>query len=673
MTTPYLYYQIYKQANKMKKLVAVIIALCSWLSVSGQDIDSLYLEFKHSEGQRFIELANEIMAAGGGPAFTDEAPRDEVIAMVARMMIMYDYDLQRFESVVRRATEASEIYRSMGDTLNLAGCIYTLAIAHQRLGNNDKAIDNYYESADLLEAIGADASKRRYRYALNSIAGIYLAIGNLEMAEQLFDRCLAMINDMESERDNMIDRATYLSNLSKVYGFQAALLTGREREEKLAEAVRSAESAYELSERYDDEAEKLVERLTSLAQACIASGRYTRAEETIGRAYAMAEENSLTYWQCVILQNYAYLASESGNRPLADNYYSRAIRIAEDNGYNELLQQIMEKAYLNERTANPARALDYYERFVALRDSVVNQETLLRIDEFQVQYDVQGKELEIVRQQAEIGRHESRQLMFIGGLAAAVLLLALLGYVIVLRNRRNRALAEANETKDKFFGIISHDLKNPAIAQRDALQMLVNHSGEWDAASLATYYRELLKSADGQVELLYNLLNWAQVQTGRMPYHPVPFDLAAALRPDIDLVRSMAGRKGVAFEAVMPESVLITGDSSMIATVVRNLLTNAVKFTAAGGTVSLNIELSSDGGYSVAVRDTGVGMSWEQIAGLFRIDSRRATMGTAGEQGSGLGLIVCRELLEKHGTHLDIESEEGKGSEFRFTLHERDN
>ncbi len=652
----------------MKKLVAVIIALCSWLSVSGQDIDSLYLEFKHSEGQRFIELANEIMAAGGGPAFTDEAPRDEVIAMVARMMIMYDYDLQRFESVVRRATEASEIYRSMGDTLNLAGCIYTLAIAHQRLGNNDEAIESYYESADLLEAIGADASKRRYRYALNSIAGIYLSIGNLEMAEQLFDRCLEMINDMESERDNMIDRATYLSNLSKVYGYQAELLMGREREEKLVEAVSSAESAYELSERYDDDAEKLVERLISLAQACIASGQHTRVKEILGRAYAMAEENSFTYWQCVILQNYAYLASESGNRSLTDDYYSRAIRIAEDNGYNELLQQIMEKAYLNERTANPARALSYYERFVALRDSVVNQETLLRIGEFQVQYDVQGKELEIVRQQAEIGRHESRQLIFIGGLATAVLLLALLGYVIVLRNRRNHALAEMNATKDKFFSIISHDLKNPAIAQRDALGLLASHVGEWDTATLAKYSDELVKSSDRQVELLYNLLNWAQVQTGKMPYRPIRFDLVAGLRPEFDMVRGMASRKGVVLEAKVPDAAIVTGDANMIATVVRNLLTNAVKFTPAGGRVTLCIE-PAQGGWTVSVADTGIGMTEEQLRSLFRLGSLSPRTGTAGEQGNGLGLIVSRELIARHGSELRIESISDRGSCFCFTIH----
>ena len=106
-----------------------------------------------------------------------------------------------------------------------------------------------------------------------------------------------------------------------------------------------------------------------------------------------------------------------------------------------------------------------------------------------------------------------------------------------LRNKRNSVLAEMNATKDKFFPIISHDLKNPAIAQRDALQQLISYSKEWNVELLSEYYEELLKSANGQVELLYNLLNWAQVQTGRMPFNPTQFDLSEALRSDIVLTQ----------------------------------------------------------------------------------------------------------------------------------------
>jgi signal transduction histidine kinase len=263
-------------------------------------------------------------------------------------------------------------------------------------------------------------------------------------------------------------------------------------------------------------------------------------------------------------------------------------------------------------------------------------------------------------------------------------------------SERNNSLSEMNATKDKFFSIISHDLRNPVVAQRDALQMLVQNSGSWDVNTLTTYYHELLKSADGQVELIYNLLGWAQLQTGRITYNPSTFNLAHRLRSDIALIRNIAEKKGVGFAVSIPDDADIIGDGAMLSIVVRNLLTNAVKFTKGAsppdtpngkvGTVTLNVTPIDGGddtrrdamhcvsttsiitGYIIAISDTGIGMSAEQIGNLFRLDSARSRKGTAGEQGSGLGLIVCRELLEKHGSELHVESEEGKGSRFWFKV-----
>ena len=196
-----------------------------------------------------------------------------------------------------------------------------------------------------------------------------------------------------------------------------------------------------------------------------------------------------------------------------------------------------------------------------------------------------------------------------GGIVFAVAILFLLGYLLRLRNRRNQALtdlnialsertealsernsalterndalAEMNTTKEKFFSIISHDLKNPALAQRDALQLLVDNADLWNADTIKRYYHRLLNSADEQVELLYHLLNWAQVQTGRMEYTPSPLDLTAYLRSDLSLIRTMAEKKNIAFVVNIPPNAIVTADRNILATVVRNLLTNAVKFTPA--------------------------------------------------------------------------------------------
>ena len=243
----------------------------------------------------------------------------------------------------------------------------------------------------------------------------------------------------------------------------------------------------------------------------------------------------------------------------------------------------------------------------------------------------------------------------------------MLVYIVILRTRRNRQLSEINAIKDKFFSIISHDLKNPVIAQREALQTLVECVHIMDTDTLSDFLRKILKSADGLTDLLKNLLTWAKIQTGRDIFHPVPFNLVSALQPDIEVVISMADNKEIVFEVQTPLIAVVNGDFNMLVTVVRNLLTNAVKFTASGGKVSLQIN-ESKGKYYVSVSDTGVGMTHEQVQNLFHIDRQPLREGTAGEQSSGLGLILCHEMLRKHGCELQVESEEGKGSRFWFHL-----
>ena len=334
----------------------------------------------------------------------------------------------------------------------------------------------------------------------------------------------------------------------------------------------------------------------------------------------------------------------------------------------------------------------YYKELEKVEVAIANASTQRASEEMAAKYETEKKELEIENQKQVIARQNIERSLLAGGIVVAVLILSLLWYLLRLRNRhnkglaeRNDALAEMNATKDKFFNIISHDIKNPAIAQRDALKRLVKSAFQWDADTLAKYYNSLLESAEGQVELVYNLLGWAQLQTGRMIFQPATFNLAASLRADIALIRGMAEKKGIAFAAQIADDADVTGDSNMIAAVVRNLLSNAVKFTPAGGMVTLEIiglppapppieggeNFPPSGGLKgacISISDTGVGMSHEQIDNLFRLDVAHSRRGTAGEQGSGLGLIVCKELLEKHNTVLHVESETGKGSKFWFTM-----
>ena len=326
------------------------------------------------------------------------------------------------------------------------------------------------------------------------------------------------------------------------------------------------------------------------------------------------------------------------------------------------------------------KAYDYMHKYQLSFLKIADETMHSALQEMEVKYDVQQKELQISNQQLEIKQHQTRQYLFISGLILAGLLVTMLVIIVMMRTRRNRILAEMNAVKDKFFSIISHDLKNPAAAQRDALQLLVNDADQLDKNTLTNYYQELFKSANSLVELLKNLLNWAQLQTKREFYQPASFDLVDAIQPDINVIKSMAEHKNITFEALLPPDALIMADENMMITVIRNLLANAVKFTSAGGTVTLEVEKmekaegkkqKAEGkkqkGYIVSVSDTGIGMSAVETQCIASLQTR-SKPGTAGEQGTGLGLIVCKEMLEKNGSKLNVESEEGKGSKFWFTV-----
>jgi len=319
--------------------------------------------------------------------------------------------------------------------------------------------------------------------------------------------------------------------------------------------------------------------------------------------------------------------------------------------------------------------IKYRSKWEEIGNMMETKTAVIAAAEMSAKYETAKKELQIERQQQVIASQKVQRSLLVTGIAISIVFLVLLWHMLRLRTRRNRALADLNATKDKFFSIISHDLRNPAVTQRAAIQMLLDNAPLWDTDTLNVYFRSLLKSADGQVNLLYNLLNWAQVQTGQMPFQPTPFDLVAELNKlDVSLLCNMAERKKISFIVTMPREAIVTGDANMLLTVMRNLLTNAIKFTASGGTVTLDVSPCGDeksaasAAFTVSISDTGVGMSAEQIRNLYGIDRQHSRHGTAGETGAGLGLIVCRELLGKHYSELNVESEEGTGSRFWFVL-----
>jgi signal transduction histidine kinase/ligand-binding sensor domain-containing protein len=228
-------------------------------------------------------------------------------------------------------------------------------------------------------------------------------------------------------------------------------------------------------------------------------------------------------------------------------------------------------------------------------------------------------------------------------------------------------LMELNATKDKFFSIISHDLKNPFASLLSISELMVENFDDADREDHRAGFQKMHQSVKHLLDLLENLLTWSRSQRGRIKYDPVRFNLTTLIRENVNLHKLLAEKKGIMLLSPDNQDIYAYGDRDMINSVIRNLMTNAVKFTDRDKKVEVKVE-PRDGDVEVSIVDEGVGIEEENLKRLFRIDEKFKSTGTAGERGTGLGLIICQEFVEKHGGEISVRSEPGRGSTFSFTI-----
>jgi len=234
-------------------------------------------------------------------------------------------------------------------------------------------------------------------------------------------------------------------------------------------------------------------------------------------------------------------------------------------------------------------------------------------------------------------------------------------------SQREVALQKLNAEKDKFFSIIAHDLKSPFNSIVGFSELLLEQVRANEFSGIEKYAEIILQSSDRAMNLLMNLMEWSRSQTGRMVFNPEYFELVNLIHETVHLFTDISDLKLITIRQILPQNAPVFADKAMISTVLRNLISNAIKFTMAGGDIQISIE-EKNKEVLVAVKDNGLGLSKNSIQRLFRIDDTVSTPGTQNEVGTGLGLILCKEFIEKHQGKIWVDSEEGKGSTFYFSL-----
>ena len=229
-------------------------------------------------------------------------------------------------------------------------------------------------------------------------------------------------------------------------------------------------------------------------------------------------------------------------------------------------------------------------------------------------------------------------------------------------------LRDLNATKDKFFSIIAHDLRSPFNGFLGLTQIMAENLQSLKMAEVQNISVRMRDSATNLFRLLENLLEWALMQQSLIPFKPNVQELRPIVAESIWMTLEYAKNKDIEISYTIPDNLSVFADRNMLQTVIRNLASNALKFTPKGGKVSLLAKDSGDMNVEISIRDTGIGMSQKIIDNLFHIDVRTNRKGTEGEYSSGLGLLLCNEFIGKHGGKIWVESEEGKGSVFYFTI-----
>jgi PAS domain S-box-containing protein len=233
---------------------------------------------------------------------------------------------------------------------------------------------------------------------------------------------------------------------------------------------------------------------------------------------------------------------------------------------------------------------------------------------------------------------------------------------------KNKQMIELNAEKDKFFSILAHDLRGPFHSFLGLTTLVAEDLPKLKMEQLINISISMKNSATNLFRLLENLLNWAKIRQGLIPFNPKFISLYQIVIDNIEIVKEPAKKKGVVIKNICPKEIMVFADSNMLQTVIRNLISNALKFTSKGGKIDISAIQLNGLDVEVSIQDSGIGMCPEMVKDLFRIGIKTSREGTEGELSTGLGLILCNEFIKKHGGNIFAESIEDEGSMFRFTL-----
>lgn len=418
---------------------------------------------------------------------------------------------------------------------------------------------------------------------------------------------------------------------------------------------------------------------TLLGTAYNTSGRFKEAKSYLLKALELSRSIRANLDAALILLNISDLLYKEGDQLGALEYAKQSQKMALEEDFKVL---VMHSSY--SLAQNYFKLGKYKEAYEYLQISnnyssmLYNDETNKKLYRAQLKSESEKQELAIAAQ-------KKNQNYLTAIFSLLLLFVTIITFILIKRNREHKKvnveldkmnkmissqrdqLYELNATKDKLFSVIAHDLRSPFTGLLGFSEMLVSEFDELEPVEKKKYLSELHRIITDLFSLLTNLLSWSSLQLDKTQFVPTNFSLSKVVEGAANLLKNNATVKSITIMNNVGDSLRVFADAFMIQSVLQNLISNAIKFSNPGSEIKIMSEHEDDL-IKVSVADSGVGINEDTVKQLFKVDVNVSTKGTKGEKGTGLGLLICKEMIEKNGGSILVESEPGIGSTFYFTL-----
>ena len=559
-------------------------------------------------------------------------------------------------------------------------------------GDFPKALD--YEERSLVSS-GAYGDSMRMAISHHNICDIYCHLGNYARALEeckTIERQKLWISDLRAEGE-------YYMRLGLIY-FQmedpVKSLAAYEKGKGILETANDerglhgwpadiapllvSEGKYDLAMEYLTEAMTELEELRDsvlLMRIKIAMGTVLEGKGQIAEAKKNYKEGLAFFFQtgdlyeiATTAKNLASLFSKNQQLDSALTYAEIALAHYEQTGIKlGMIEMFRLKYELQKEAGNLSEALAAHEAYFTYTDSLKTEDARRRFMEESVKQDVANLEAKRAAIERENTLLSTRNYLYLAlAILAAIGLAAVLWFYIKMRQAKsdlaaqNLLLGSLNQTRNRFFGIIAHDLRSPITALTGVGMQMEYFLKKNDQSKLQNVAKMVDTTTKRLNTLLDNLLAWALSQTGSLPFEPKAINAQEMIEEAVAAFEPLAAVKNIALEVKVPREMEVVADARAFQTICRNLLSNALKYTPKGGQVKI-LASDSASAYRFEVTDTGTGISPEKADSLFSLESGSES-GTEGEKGTGLGLVLCQELIQKHNGKITVQSEVGKGSTF---------